>query len=92
MSAIARNKWVAGIASTPLYIFIALMMSSFPAAVWVVAILGAGLLVDFVYSKILSNFTEDNRSHIVFIGIWLIIQLLIITAWWLGVGLFNETT
>ncbi|MBE9397626.1 hypothetical protein IOQ59_10175 [Pontibacterium sp. N1Y112] len=92
MRSIARSKWGAGLASSPLYIFIAILLSSLPVVAWILAIIATSILVDFLYSKALNNFSETNRSHMAFMGFWILIQILIIGSWFVGVGLINETT
>ncbi len=66
------------------------MLSSIPAAIWIPVAVAVSIFVNVSYIKILEIFSTNHRSQVVFIMSWILIQLFIISAWWVGVGAFNE--
>lgn len=81
MSAISVEKsWVAGIASAPLYVVTAVLISGLGLAAWFVAFLGAVIAIAVLYRKFVVQMVAKGHKPGVVLAWWGASQMLFIAA------------
>lgn len=81
MSAISVEKsWVAGVASVPLYLAVAILISGLDPVTWLFAFIGAVIAIAILYRKFVVQSVARGHKPAVVLAWWGAAQMLFIAA------------